>query len=325
MVVGLVAPTIYAQGYNPKFDEGVNLSEFMQVAAEEPSIQACEPLPAIGLEVLKTGLSKKGVSDSGKAGYVAGGPHHTIVANSTAFQSAIMYPTLISQHESQPAYALLARWDNITNKRNELLNDAGLLNAKDSGLYDAGVQIDNAAEAFAKEKAALQAEIDRYNQQCAGQPVNNYCTNWYNKLSAKIADYNRRVEIHNQKVKAWRLDVQSLKNIVASWHGKVQEWETIILDFIEDAKAFLANPNPGTCPPPPPNPPSVIHHVPPETPHWPCKGDHEHYFVYHQGPPPECKLRLQKETRCLDNSGDALTFPIDGSNKAFPGFRQSGF
>ncbi|MGD9642703.1 MAG: hypothetical protein AB7V08_08195 [Elusimicrobiales bacterium] len=140
---------------------------------------------------------------------------------------------------------------NISNKRNELLSDAGLLNAKDSGLYDSGVQIDNAAEAFAKEKAALQAEINQYNQKCSGQPASNYCTNWYNKLSAKLSDYNRRVEIHNQNVKAWRIDVQNLKSIVDSWRSKVQEWEAIILDFIEDAKALLANPDTGTCPPHP--------------------------------------------------------------------------
>lgn len=318
-ILAFFSPGIYAQDYNPKFDKAPDLTEFLEAAAEAPALQACMPLPSIELEALKTGLKES------KAGWVAGGPHHTIVVNSTPFQNALMQAALVGQHESQPAYALLARWDDIGNKRNGLLSDAGLLNAKDSGLYDEGVQIDKAAEAFAKEKAALQAEINQYNQQCAGQPVSYYCTNWYNKLTAKVADYNRRVEIHNQKVKVWRINVQDLKNIVAGWRIKVQEWETIILDFIEDAKAFLANPNTGTCPPTPAPPPSVIHHVPPETPHFPCKGDHEHYFVYHQGPPPECKLRLVKETRCLDKSNIELPLLDDGSNDRFPGFRQSIF
>lgn len=327
--LALFSPRIHAQNYNLKFDKAPDLAEFLKTAAEEPGLQTCMPLPSIELEALRAGLIKKEIflnpGKEFKAGYVAGGPHHILVTNSAPYQTALMYPTLINQHESQPAYALLARWNDISSKRNELLSDAGLLNVKDSGLYDVGVQIDNAAEAFIREKAALQTEINQYSQQCAGQPVSDYCTSWYNKLNAKIVDYNKRVGIHNQKVKAWQIDVQSLKNVVADWRSKVQEWETIILDFIEDAKTFLANPDPGTCPPAPAPPPSVIHHVPPETPHFPCKGDHEHYFVYHQGPPPECKLRLVKETKCLDQSNTELPLLDDGSKDKFPGFRQPVF
>ena len=329
MILALFSPGLLAQNYNPKFNEGLNVAEFLKSATEGPSVQIGMPLPSIELEALGTGLTKKVVvldlEKDLKVGYVAGGPHHTLVANSPPFQTALMYPSVISQHESQPAYVLLARWSDISSKRNQLLTDAGLLNAKDSGLYEAGVQIDIAAEAFAREKAALQAEIKQYTQQCVGQQENAPCTNWYNRLTAKIAAYNQRVETHNQKVKIWRIDVQSFKNIVASWRSKVQEWEAIVMDFIEDAKAFLVNPNPGTCPPPPAPPPSVTHHVPPETPHFPCKGDHEHYFVYHQGPPPECKLRLVKETRCLDESKIESPLLEDGSNAQFPGFRKPFF
>ena len=53
------------------------------------------------------------------------------------------------------------------------------------------------------------------------------------------------------------------------------------------------------CDPCPEPPPPVIHRVPPSRPHGECPGDHEHYFEYHQGPPPECICRLVKETRCL--------------------------
>ena len=329
IILALSSPGIHAQNYNPKFDKAPDLTEFLKAAAEEPALQTCMPLPLIELEALKTGLIKKGVVlDLGKefkAGYVAGGPHHLIVVNSRPFQDAILLPSLIGQHDSQPAYALLARWNDISSDRNGLLNDAGLLNAEDSGLYEVGVQIDNAAAAFAKEKAALEAEIVRYNKKCGGQPANYDCTIWYNDLVGRIAGYNSRVDKHNQRVKTWRIDVQKLKDLVAGWHNKVLEWETVILDFIEDAKAFLANPNTGTCPPPPAPPTPVIDYVPPGTPHFPCKGNHEHYFVYHQGPPPECKLRLKRNLRCLDKSNLELPLLDNGSNNTFPGFRQPGF
>ena len=53
------------------------------------------------------------------------------------------------------------------------------------------------------------------------------------------------------------------------------------------------------CSPCPEPPPPIIHQVPPHKPHYPCPGDHEHYFEYHQAPWPKCTCRLVKKTRCL--------------------------
>jgi hypothetical protein len=38
------------------------------------------------------------------------------------------------------------------------------------------------------------------------------------------------------------------------------------------------------CPPCPPPPPPRIDRVPPSRPHYPCPGDHWHYFIYNQNP-----------------------------------------
>lgn len=305
--------SVFSQNYNPKFEQGVDLAEFVDVAlGDYQSQQSCMPIPQVGLNTAE-GISHERIIPpalwrAAKAGpgYL-GGPYDPRVINSVPYQNALMYPTLIGQHESQTAYYLLARWESLKTTRSELLSDAGSLNSMDSALYREGVEIDNAAAAFEREKAALQAEVARYNQQCAGQPATYYCTAWYNNLKAKIADYNRRVNTHNQKVEVWRGKVQNLKNSVSSWLPKVDEWEMVILDFIEDARSYLANPDAGTCPPCPAPPPSEIHHVPPETPHYPCKGDHEHYFEVHQGPPPECKCRTVRKTKCLDKSDEAMS------------------
>lgn len=53
------------------------------------------------------------------------------------------------------------------------------------------------------------------------------------------------------------------------------------------------------CDPCPEPPAPEVHLVPPSRPHHPCPGDHEHYFVYDQSPPPDCICRLSKRTRCL--------------------------
>src|SRR5688572_16435767 len=58
------------------------------------------------------------------------------------------------------------------------------------------------------------------------------------------------------------------------------------------------------CPPCQPPVGSIqyeIHRVPPGTPHAPCTGDHMHFFVMQQSPPPACQCFApkQKEAECL--------------------------
>lgn len=55
-------------------------------------------------------------------------------------------------------------------------------------------------------------------------------------------------------------------------------------------------PEPKVCDPCPEPPSPEIHH---DHTHGPCKAGHEHYFEYHQSPPPDCICRLVKRTRCL--------------------------
>lgn len=50
------------------------------------------------------------------------------------------------------------------------------------------------------------------------------------------------------------------------------------------------------CDPCPEPPAPEVHHG--HT-HGPCTAGHEHYFEYHQSPPPDCICRLVKRTRCL--------------------------
>jgi len=49
-------------------------------------------------------------------------------------------------------------------------------------------------------------------------------------------------------------------------------------------------------------PPMRIDRVPPSRPHFPCPGDHVHYFVWNQDPK-TCKCFPQKLLMCLDQGG----------------------
>ena len=55
------------------------------------------------------------------------------------------------------------------------------------------------------------------------------------------------------------------------------------------------------CPPPPP---PRIDRVPPSAPHWPCPGDHAHFFVYNQNPKTcQCFLQKVEPPTCLPQGG----------------------
>jgi hypothetical protein len=55
------------------------------------------------------------------------------------------------------------------------------------------------------------------------------------------------------------------------------------------------------CPPPPP---PRIDRVPPSKPHFPCAGDHAHFFKYNQNPATcECFLQKIEPPTCLDQGG----------------------
>src|SRR5262249_53514761 len=51
------------------------------------------------------------------------------------------------------------------------------------------------------------------------------------------------------------------------------------------------------CAPCPPRGPE-FHQVPPSRKHKPCPGDHTHYYVPHQGPPPACKCNYGETVVC---------------------------
>lgn len=64
IILALFSPGVHAQNYNPKFDQGLDLAEFLNAAAEEPSLQTCMPLPSIEGEAVNTTAIKNSLLES---------------------------------------------------------------------------------------------------------------------------------------------------------------------------------------------------------------------------------------------------------------------
>lgn len=236
--LAFVSSDISAENYTPKFDQGVDLKEFIQEAAS-PSLQTCAPFPEISFATAKTPQLVKKLSKPRAGSYF--GPLQPIVTGNKAYSYAQKYPPLIQPSQAPVAKELMIQWVNIENARVLLLDEADGLETKDAELYSDGEQIAQNAAVLNKEIAALKAEIAAYNKQCAGQPVNTNCTNWYNKLIAWQEDVKKRIAAHNAAYTAWEERAKALTDSVDGWKGRVNIWEQAILYFIESAQAFLAD------------------------------------------------------------------------------------
>lgn len=229
-------PGAYAQDYAPKFDQGLDLKEFVQ-AATDPALQTCTPLPQIDLAVVKTTLLVKELPKPKAGSYF--GPLQPIVAGNKAHLYSQKYVPPLHSSPDPVAKELLIQWGNIENARVLLLNEANALEGKDAKLYADGEKIAQDAAALNKEIEAWKAETVAYNEQCAGQPVNTNCTNWYNKLVAWQEDLKKQIAAHNAAYAAWKERAQALTDSVNGWKGRVRAWEQAILYFIEKAQIFL--------------------------------------------------------------------------------------
>lgn len=237
-------PAAYAQDYAPKFDQGLDLKEFVQ-AATDPALQTCMPLPQVDFATVKTTLLVKELPKPKAGSYF--GPLQPIVSGNKVHLYSQKYVPLLHSSPDPVAKELLIQWENIENARVLLLNEANALGGKDAKLYADGEKIAQDAAALNKEIEAWKAETAAYNKQCAGQPVNTNCTNWYNKLVAWQEDLKKRIAAHNAAYAAWKERAQALTDSVNGWKGRVRTWEQAILYFIEKAQAFLHDT--GNCTP----------------------------------------------------------------------------
>lgn len=249
IITALFSPEIYAQNYTPKFDEGLNLSEFMKVATGDSALQACMPLPPIKFEKVKGTSKDEGLLSLKELFKFRAGSFYgalrPYVAENTYYRYGIKYPPLLQASQDPVAKELLIQWDNINSARGLLLDTAANLESQDSALYTERVQIAETANALNKEIEELKADIAAFNKQCAGQPVNTYCTNWRARLVAWNEDLGKRLTAHNAHYADWVERKKGLDSSVTNWSEQVKAWQRVILEFIEKAQLFLHDT--GTC------------------------------------------------------------------------------
>lgn len=162
-LLALSSSSIYAQNYTPKFDQGLDLKEFVKAATDDSSSQAFVPVPPVVFETAKTisipdenGLGvKKGFSKAGP-GYFFG-PYRPWVLNNVPYQNGLVYVPHLQGMEHPTAYKLLAQWNDINTTRSKLLDEADVLDPKDKALYSEAVQLDQNAAALNQERDKINA------------------------------------------------------------------------------------------------------------------------------------------------------------------------
>lgn len=245
-------PGIYAQKYDPNFDKGPDLAEFRKAATEDPAFQTCMPFPPARFDAVKTiSIKDRQALGLGKDLFLRAGSYfgdlQIRVTGNAAHLYARKYVPPLQESQDPAAKELLIQWENITNARTLLLNEAQSLEHMDSKLYADGEQIGQNAVALNKEIEALKAEIAAYNAECAGQPVTEKCTNWRKELVKWQEDLKKKIADHDANYSDWQKRANELTSSVNGWRSKLKAWEQAILYFIEKAQAFLKDT--GNCTP----------------------------------------------------------------------------
>ena len=254
IILALFSPGIQAQNYNPKFDDGLDLAEFIKAATEDPSFQTCVPFPKQGIISIETSNLEKAQPVTVKSslmppqsGFIYGSFPRHISANPN-YSVGKDYASKLQGNQNPVAQELLRSWDKINTTGSSLLKDANSMDSTDTGLYSEGMKIDQTAASLNQERDKLYAEIDAYNAKCSGQPASTFCTNWYTKLVSWQNDLKNRIATHNKHVEEWRGRVKTFKSVVDNWIGALTAWEQDMLGFISKADNFLYGTN-GNCTP----------------------------------------------------------------------------
>jgi len=254
-ILALFSPGIYAQGYNPKFDEGLDLSEFLKAATEDTALQTNLPLPDLNGVIVKTVdlnnrplLAVKYTPLPAAPGYVRG-PLARYLPLNPDFEVAKDYAAKVQTHNDPIAQQLLTDWNSVNALGSSLLMEANSLDSLDPKLYTEGVQINRTAAALNKERDDYKAAAAAYYANCpSNQPPTPACTNerdrlikWYNDLVGRIAEHNKHVDEFNGRL-------QTFDSRVDGRFKTLEKWEQDILAFINKADKYLFGDN-GTCTP----------------------------------------------------------------------------
>lgn len=241
----LFSPGIYAQNYNPKFNGGPDIAEFLQAAAD--SAFPCLPFPPIkeAVKGIPSGDADLPMRKGLRAGSFYGALRPSVADNAIyAYPKKYIPPLEASQDPA--AKELLVQWENINNARILLLDEAQVLELKDSGLYTEYLQLAQNAAALNKEIEALRAAWAAHQQGCP-VPHDAACTAEHNRLVEWDKDLRQRITIHNANYEDWLKRKKALDDSVTGWRSKLKSWEQVILGFIEKVQAFLKDT--GNCKP----------------------------------------------------------------------------
>jgi hypothetical protein len=167
------------------------------------------------------------------------GPFLPRVAESQPYKSAQELLAPIKLLPAKVQAPLAADWQSIEGIRSDLLDSAKSLDAEDGSLYDEAVSINAEQAQLQKRIDDFNADVNNYNQQCAGQPVNQPCQDWFARIGAARTQLLSDIANHNARVDNWNARYNALSANAASQNQKVSDWEAAIGRFSANATKAL--------------------------------------------------------------------------------------
>ena len=131
------------------------------------------------------------------------GPFQQRILESQPYKSAVELLEPVKLLPAAVRAPLNKEWQTIESVRLDLLDAAKSLDKEDGRLYDDGVAIDQDAAVLQKRLDDFNADVDNYNRQCAGQPVNQFCTDWFGRIGTARKTLLADIGTHNALVDAW--------------------------------------------------------------------------------------------------------------------------
>lgn len=229
LFLGTSAP-VSAEDRKVDFDQGPSVSAIVQTH-EKAKMAMIVPL------AVKIQATPK-AADVHTFGSVFG-PFLQRTLESQPYKSASELLAPIKLLPAQVQAPLTEEWKTIESVRLDLLDAAKPLDVEDGSLYDEAVSINKETPLLQKRLDDLNADIDNYNRQCAGQPVNQFCQDWFGRIATAKAQLSTDIGNHNKRVDVWNGRYNDLSARAAAHNKKVDDWEASIGAFAARASKAL--------------------------------------------------------------------------------------
>ncbi len=172
---------------------------------------------------------------------IAGNVLQNYLANHQGMRSAgaLLNDARMSRLNPELRSALKAEGASVSTARDGLMPEAKNLDAEDASLAERASQLNRITDELNSEGADLKGQIASHNAKCNPAPdeaTYQWCLSNATRLNTWRADYLKRVDEHNLKVKAHNEESARHRTAWDAFVAKIREWEKKVDALIERIK-----------------------------------------------------------------------------------------